>query len=301
MAMNPMQRKANNYLLIGVLVTLLITGTIIGILFFQLNKLQTDKKAEEKTMKKVYVVSADMKSGEAVSTSKLKQQTVTSSVIPSNAITIDSITEKTLAKIELKTGTILTSNMVYESDDKTTSDLRAQEYNMLVLPTQIQDGDYIDVRLRLPSGIDYIVVSKKSVELPKINDITSLNTIKIKMAEEEILTMSNAIVEAYLADGAVIYATTYVEPGMQDKSTPTYLPSADVVELIARDSNIVTEAANKLIERYNNNANIVRPKITNAINGSEEAQENLKESVQEEVTKAKEERQSYLESLGATY
>ena len=35
MAMNPMQRKANNYLLIGVLVTLLITGSIIAILVMQ--------------------------------------------------------------------------------------------------------------------------------------------------------------------------------------------------------------------------------------------------------------------------
>lgn len=301
MAMNPMQRKANNYLLIGVLVTLLITGTIIGILFFQLNKLQTDKKAEEKTMKKAYALIADIKSGEVVTVDKLKEKTVVSSVIPSDAITMSDITEKTLSKIELKSGTILTKNMVYESDSKTTSDLRTQEYNMVVLPTQIQEGDYIDIRLRLPSGLDYIVVSKKSVEIPKINEIDSLNTIKIKMAEEEILTMSNAIVEAYLANGSVLYATTYVEPGMQDKSTPTYLPSADVIELISKDSNIVTEAANKLIERYNNNANTVRSKVINAINSNEDAQDNLKESVQQEITKSKEERQSYLESLGATY
>ena len=32
MAINPMQRKARNYLIIGVLVTLLITGTIIALL-----------------------------------------------------------------------------------------------------------------------------------------------------------------------------------------------------------------------------------------------------------------------------
>ena len=51
MAMNPMQRKANNYLLIGVLVTLLITGSIIAFLFFQLNTLQKEKQARESSMK----------------------------------------------------------------------------------------------------------------------------------------------------------------------------------------------------------------------------------------------------------
>lgn len=44
MAMNPMQRKANNYLLIGILGTLLVTGLIIVFLFIQLNNLKQDAK-----------------------------------------------------------------------------------------------------------------------------------------------------------------------------------------------------------------------------------------------------------------
>ena len=40
MAMNPMQRKANNSFLLGIVITLLITGTIIGFLIFSGNELE---------------------------------------------------------------------------------------------------------------------------------------------------------------------------------------------------------------------------------------------------------------------
>ena len=88
MVMNPMQRKANNYLLIGVFVTLLITGSIIAILFMQLSKVNKQIKTQEAKMKKVYVVSKDIKSGEVISTSSLKQVLVTGDAIPSNAVDI---------------------------------------------------------------------------------------------------------------------------------------------------------------------------------------------------------------------
>ena len=47
MAMNPMQRKANNYLLIGIFGTLLVTGLIIVFLFLQLNNLQQEQKKQQ--------------------------------------------------------------------------------------------------------------------------------------------------------------------------------------------------------------------------------------------------------------
>lgn len=299
MATNPMQRKANNYLLIGVLVTLLITGTIIAILFMQLNKLNNTIKEQEAKMKKVYVVAKDINSGDIITQSNLKQVLATGEAIPSDAINVGNITEETVAKIDLKPGTVLTASMVNEKSEQTTADLRTQEYNMVLLPTQIQNGDYIDIRLRLPNGTDYIVVSKKKVEIPTIDGVESANTIKINVSEEEILLMSNAIVEAYWATGSKLYATTYVEPGMQDQATPTYLPSDKVIELMNTDPNIETVARNELFTRYNSTASSVRGNIANTLNTyAAEGQSNVESGVQEEITRAKEERQSYLEALG---
>ena len=300
MAMNPMQRKANMYLLIGVLVTLLITGSIIAILFMQYTKLNNQIKSQEASKKTVYVVSKEIDSGEKVSLSSLKQVLATSDVVPGNAITASNLTENTVAKINLKVGTIVTANMINESEEATTSDLRTQEYNMVLLPTQIQSGDYIDIRLRMPNGTDYIVVSKKKVEIPTIEGVESLNTIKVNVAEQEILLMSNAIVEAYWATGSILYATTYVEPGMQEQAIPTYLPSDRVVELMNTDPNIVTVAKNELFTRYNSTASSVRGNIVNSLNTySEDGQDNVQAGVEEEITRAREERQSYLDALGA--
>lgn len=299
MATNPMQRKANNYLLIGVLVTLLITGSIIAILFIQLNKLNTQIKNQEANMKKVYVVSRDIKSGESISTSDLKTITVTKDAIPSNVADIANITEETIAKIELKSGMILTSNMLDETNTQTTNDLRIQEYNTVELPTQIENDDYIDIRLRLPNGTDYIVVSKKKVEIPQINGTDSLNTIRINVAEQEILLMSNAIVESYLVPGSKLYVTKYTEPGMQESATPTYLPSSEVITLMNTDPNIVAVAKNELFTRYNNNSGVIRGNIVNSINANAaEGKANVESGVQEEITRAREQRQSYLDSLG---
>lgn len=302
MAMNPMQRKANNYLLIGVLVTLLITGTIIGFLFIQLNKLQTEKKSEASAMKEVYVVSSDINSGDTVSLDKLKKQPVAASMIPSNALTAGDVTENTIAKIAVKKGSVMTVDMVTESDNPTTDDMRVQEYNMVLLPTQIQTGDYVDIRLRMPSGEDFIVVSKKRVELPTIDGVDSYSSIKLQMSEEDTVVMSNAIVEAYIMKGSVLYAATYVEPGMQNGATTTYIPKATVQDLMYRNPNIVTEAKNALMTIYNANQST----RNNVINGGlsqyrEDELDNIQEAVQEQINKAKEERQSYLESLGATY
>lgn len=299
MAMNPMQRKANNYLLIGILGTLLVTGAIIAVLFMQLNKLQTEKKEQEKAMKKIYVVSKDIASGETIDISKLKEINLTTSAIPSNALSVSNITENTIAKINLKSGTVITNDMVQESDNKITADLRKQEYNMVILPSQIQSGDYIDIRLRLSNGVDYIVASKKSVEIPTINGVESANSIIVNMNETEIMVMSNAIIEAYIDQGSLLYATTYVEPGMQETVIPTYVPSGTVQNAINANPNIEQEAKNALFARYNQNA----ATRTNVIEGTlaqyaQDRVDNIEAGVQEQITKAKEERQSYLESLG---
>ncbi len=299
MSMNPMQRKANNYLLIGVLVTLLITGSIIAILFMQLSKVNKQMKSQQAKMKEVYVVSKDINSGDAISMSNLKKVLATSDAIPNNAVNVGSITEETVAKIDLKVGTVITETMINEISEQTTADLRVQEYNMISLPTQIQNGDYIDIRLRLPDGTDYIVVSKKKVEIPTINDVESANTIKINVAEEEILLMSNAIVEAYYIKGTRLYATTYAEPGMQEQASSTYLPNDKVVQLMNVNPNILAVAKSELFTRYNNNASLIRGNITNNLNSNaEDGMDNIQEGVQEEITRAIEQRQSYLDALG---
>lgn len=113
------------------------------------------------------------------------------------------------------------------------------------------------------------------------------------------MVMSNAIIEAFIDKGSLLYATTYAEPGMQSSVIPTYVPSGTVQSALNANPNIEQEAKNALFARYNQNAST----RTNVIDGTlaqyaQDRVDNIEEGVQEQITKAKEERQTYLETLG---
>ena len=297
MATNPMQRKARNSILLGIVIGLLIGAAICAVLYMQLMKLQQEMKKTKDATKTAYVLSKDVKSGEKIDMSMLKQQQVLQDVIPTDYISQADITENTISKLDMTKGTVVSKAQLQESDAKITSDLRLQEYNMLVLPQQQLDiGSFVDVRLRLANGQDYIVVSKKEVQ-----NITE-DTIWMNLYEEETLAMSNAIVEAYKMPGTKLYVDVYVEPGNQDKAIPTYVPSAETINLINADKNITEEAKRALAERYSQD---LRARREQDINGqlneySEDAQDNLQENVEQEITNAKEARKEYLDSLNAS-
>lgn len=311
MAMNPMQRKANNSFLLGILITLLITGLIIGVLIFQVSKLNKELKKEEAKKVNVYVVTDTIKSGETITEEKLQLvETTLGAVDTSNMVKfletqdvenpatgeIETIyTQK--AKVDLNPGTVLTNDLMYKGEE-ITSDVRTQEYNVNVVaqPSQLQTGDYVDIRLRTPDGRDLIVVSHKEVTIPQILDIDTGTSIWIDLAEEEILMMSCAIVESYKINGAMLYATRYVEPGIQGAAMPTYEPNDATITLINKDPNIVQEAKNELITRYNTNKGTIRPGIDSAVN-NEDAEDNVVDKTEEEITSIKEEREKYIESL----
>ena len=299
MATNPMQRKARNSFLLGMLIMLLITGIIIGILGFQLVKIKQKEKEEKASLVTVYVLSKNLRSGEEFTQSDLKTTQVTKTNAPTNYLTPSDLGEKNMAKIELTSGTVLSKEMVYTEDDKIGKDVRKQEYNMLILPTDLETGEFIDVRLSLPSGQDYIVVSKKKVEIPNIGGVDSTDTIWINLSEDEILSMSNAIYDAYKVKGSLLYVNRYTEAGMQEAATPTYPVNREVLELIQGDPNILTDAKNALFERYNDTQVNQRTNvINNAIqNAGDEAQSNVETKVEESITNSKTTRKQWLDSL----
>lgn len=297
MAKNPMQRKARNSFILGIFITLVITGSIIGLLVFKLININKENKEKEQGLKNAYVLVTDIKSGDSIKLENLKKVDIETNIIPSNAITLSQIEENTIAKIDLKTGTILSSDMITNSDDKTTNDTRVQEYNMILLPSQINTNEYVDIRLRLPSGLDYIVVSKKKIEIPQVLGVASESTFSVKLNESETQTMSSAIVESYIMEGSILYVAKYVEPGIQGSSVPTYVPSTAVQEAIRQNSNITVEARNALVTRFNESIT-TRNSINSVLNTyNDKSKENVEKSVEEEVNKAMQERKKYLDAL----
>ena len=371
MVSNPMQKKARNSFLLGVVITLIIC-LIIGVLFYFLFILKNKQKMEEERGAEVtaYVLNADIKSGQIITSDLLTQKVVYENMVPQNYIdqgTIENMeygdvdgnvlktnsdgklyiknekdnnneytlisskpedknkilieaiemeneqnknekiykfykTKKSdgskvnveltktpiIAKIDMYKNSIITADSVTKNQ-MVTNDLRYVEYNMLVLPTTIAEGDYIDIRLTLPNGQDLIVVSKKEVK-----SILG-NTVGLKLSEGEILMMESAIVEAYIMSASKLYAIQYVEPGMQQAAINTYTPTDAVKGLIERNSNIVPEAKKALTDRFNDDIRL----WTNDERKDylTEQQENLEQGLQKEIENAKAAREAYLNGL----
>ncbi len=208
-----------------------------------------------------------------------------------------------IAKIAMNQNTVLTLDML-SLGSLVTADVRKQEYNAIVLPTDLTSGDYVDIRAMLPNGQDFIVVSKKAVEIPVIDGMDSENTIWINLSEDEILSMSCAIVEAYRINGTKLYATKYTDPGMQDAAVPTYPLNAETVALIQADPNVTNTAEQKLRERYTEAlVNIRNNTVNKELEKEENSETNVPGKMNESIVKTQEERKKYLQSLanGGTY
>ena len=214
-----------------------------------------------------------------------------------------------LAKVDMKANTVITSELVVQSSEIVTDDTRQEEYNMITLPLDLMTNDYIDIRLKLPSGQNFIVISKAQVEVPMNADGTYIvDTIKVNLREDEILAMSSAIVEAYGINGAELYATKYVDPAMQEGVVPDYTPNSAVTAQLDRDEdgkmdnpNIVEQAMNELAARYSEAVKKVRNKYLNQAINSIDAQEynsNISTSVEENMGSSIRNRKQYLQSLG---
>ena len=85
MATNPMQRKARNSFLLGMLVMVLISGVVIAFLFIQLMNKNKKEQEELKSSVKAYVLNEDVSSGQVITTDMLSLQTVNKNLVPSNA------------------------------------------------------------------------------------------------------------------------------------------------------------------------------------------------------------------------
>ncbi len=202
-----------------------------------------------------------------------------------------------IAKIDMNAKTVLTTEMLAHGQ-LTTADVRKQEYNAIVLPLDLVTGDYIDIRMQLPNGQDFIVVSKKEVEIPIVEGIDSTTTIWMNLSEDETLMLSCAMVEAFRINGSKLYAAKYTEPGMQDAATPTYPINAETFNLIKANPNVVAEAEKKLEERYTEALiNIRNNMINKELEKEENSEANVTEKMNESIVKTQEERKTYLQSL----
>lgn len=294
MAVNPMQKKARNSFLLGMIITLIVCAIIGVILYIAVIGPENKESKEKGTATKAYALNRDVKSGQEITADMLSPINTYSNLIPQNYIDSTIVAnvgngKKVIAKVDLYKNTILTASTVTTEENTVTKDVRTMEYNMLTLPINLTIGDYVDIRITFPDGQDFIVIAKK-----EIKNIQG-NTVTFDMSEADIVMLNSAIVESYIMKASNIYIAKYVEPGMQEKAANTYVPTAEVIRLIETDSNIVSTAKNELTSRFDAN---IRNQMNSTVNQySEQGLTNVEEGIQKQIEDAKKAREEYLSSL----
>ena len=258
MAMNPMQRRSMNMFLLGILITAAIMAVVVAMLVKQVKGLNQQILALQKLQSSAYVAAKDLESGQNVDfEDNFSYDVVQTTLSPDELITESDFYEKTengdplygedgeqikkkvMFKTRVPAGSIITKDMIVNQDDPVTSTDRIQEYGMISLPSHLVNGDYIDIRIALTNGQDYIILSKK-----KVLGCTS-TSIWLKVNEAEMQILNSAIIESYMISGAKLNALGYIEPGMQTATTPSYTTRTETISLLdtlkERGINLVDE------------------------------------------------------------
>ena len=308
MAMNPMQRKIRNSFLFGFLVAVIIAAVVVALLDMRVQGLKEEivkiQKENEVALVQVYAVTQDVQKDEILTASEDADQkfaliSVPAQQVPDNAITQANIDElykdensdeyQMTAKLDLSKNTVLTTDMIEKSSESGT--FRMGEYTMITLPSKLNAGDYIDIRIAYPTSADFVVLSKV-----KVQDANT-NTIWLKLAESQMLLLNEAIIESYIVDGTKLYASQYVDAA-QVELNATYVPNSTVASLI--QANSFTDYDKALIDDSNKDVMDIRKYIESVLSKytEDEKTDKVKEGFTTEKTTVQAAREALMGDLG---
>lgn len=267
MMIGPMKKKVITSAVVTALVLIVIFSVVSVIYVSQSNKTIAELKERGEVVQR-YVFTKDMTIGDVVTADDIKYVDVKGESAPYDSyiheeeivngktqVTMDekySIIGKRL-KVNAAEKTIVAESLFYAEDKEPEVDTRLQEFNMITLPSDLNVGDYIDVRIRFATGEDYsVLVGKKVYSFGSLEAET--NTVFLRLNEEEIVRMGSAIIESYIRGGVNLYANKYVDPDAQ-------LHTYDRVDYVAKyqDALYVTE------ESVNESGEVVEDKTMRSI------------------------------------
>ena len=168
----------------------------------------TNKKFNATYNQDVAVLTQDVIQGEVIEDSMVTTVNVHKKTVPTGALKRSDIAGK-VAKYNIAANVPLTDSML--TTEIIDADIRSQEINTVVMPSDLDEGDYVDIRIMYPNGTDYIVLAQKQVE--KISG----QTMWLNLAEDERLLLNSAMVDSFLNSGTKLYATKYADSDSQIK------------------------------------------------------------------------------------
>jgi hypothetical protein len=279
----------NKKLLVGILIGLIVLALVaVGTLqVLGFKKALAAKDGEIQQLKQtiqsigqlttVYVVRAEVPAGKEIVETDLQPVTVPVSMA-SNAVTDLNTVKGKYYKTSLTPGSLLLADLVME--DKLDPSMRLYDIVTDENPLGLKPGTYVDVRISMPFGEDFIAMSHKRVYA--INN----GILKLAVNEQDIHTYNSMLVDKILYPGTRIYAVEYLEPGSQQPASKYYPVSKNVLAIAEKDPNLLSAIEQDMIARRTqleaSLKSMINPEIANIIeNGKQKITQAISESDKE--------------------
>jgi len=175
------------------------------------------------------------------------------SILTREDITLSQIeTEKPIASSYMEASLLIGKKLLMDIDENlpltppmfmeevlVNKNLRIYEFGFIELPYLLDEADIVDVRIAFPTGQDYIVLAKKSIQsFERSRDQVHVGLLDLALEEEEVLRMSSAMVDTYLTEGTRVYLVKYINPDQQTSSVVNYPVNQSVLALYMENPNI---------------------------------------------------------------
>lgn len=187
-----------------------------------------------------YKVVADVQAGKKIEDTDFEPIQVPNSMATNLILNYDDLVGKNF-RLGLKAGTALSTDMVYS--EEVTDDMRLFDIVLHNVPVGLDVGSFIDVRISLPLGEDFIAIPHR-----KVHDIVG-GTIKVAVKEEDIHIYNSMLIDSLLYPGTQIYATEYIEGGVQQAADSFYPLSKNILAVAQRDPNLVSAIKSDILKR----------------------------------------------------
>ena len=220
----------------------------------------TNKNYLANYTKPVTMLTKDVVQGEVITEDMVTDSTrVHINTVPSGAFTSAGEVIGKVAKYSIAASVPLTESML--TDEIIAADIRSQEVNTVLMPSDLQENDSVDIRIMFPNGTDYIVLAQKQVK--RIEG----ETMWLELGEDERLLLNAAMVDSFLEQGTKLYATKYVDQDAQIKVSDDAAVKAEgyvseqikkqLTEIQTADETKLTSILFGLIKDYKNFATTV--------------------------------------------
>lgn len=199
------QRKKNMIIagIVGALLAIVVVGGVY--IFFEAPSLEAifierEEKPEPKRTG-VYTVIEPKKPGEVIEEADIMEVLVEEAFLVENVITDSNKIIGKRSAISIQNMNIITEDMIQIHTVKSVNDI--VEINEVLIPVNLELGEYVDVRIHYPTGQDYAVLQNK--EIMQINEERTY--VCLILSNDEIIKYSSAKVDKKVYEGTEIYLT----------------------------------------------------------------------------------------------